>query len=177
MDPRVQEMLDHHDIRRALAEYCHGCDRMDRIRMASVYLEDSWDDHGIYKCSGAELAERVTSSLKVNWEMCMHQLGQSIINVNGDEAGVETYFLAFLRRRTEAGPEIVSQGGRYVDRFRRTADGWKVEKRICMTEWMLSHGENEDFLKNANFVQPHRSGADPACQVLGFEHSEIPGLN
>jgi hypothetical protein len=38
MDKRLQELLDHHDIAQTLKEYCHGCDRGDEDRMASVYL-------------------------------------------------------------------------------------------------------------------------------------------
>ena len=46
MDPRLQEMLDHYEIRKTLAEYCHGCDRCDEPRMAGVYAEGGFDDHG-----------------------------------------------------------------------------------------------------------------------------------
>jgi hypothetical protein len=46
MNPVLQEVIDHHEIRKVMSVYCHGCDRGDEARMASVYLEQSWDDHG-----------------------------------------------------------------------------------------------------------------------------------
>jgi len=47
LDPRLQELLDHHEIRKHLAEYCHACDRGDEALMASCYTgPDSWHpDH------------------------------------------------------------------------------------------------------------------------------------
>ena len=51
MDERLQELWDHHAIRKLLATYCHGCDRADEVLMASTYVRDSWDDHGPRKRS------------------------------------------------------------------------------------------------------------------------------
>ena len=49
-ESRMQEMLDHYEITKAINLYCHGCDRGDHDTMVGVYLEDSWDDHGANKC-------------------------------------------------------------------------------------------------------------------------------
>lgn len=177
MDARLQELFDHHDIGRVLAEYCHGCDRLDRTRMASVYLEDSWDDHGEDKCPGPEFATRATTSLAAGSNMCSHQLGQSLITVRGDEAGAETYFIATLRRQKDDGSETLNQlGGRYVDRLRRTGDGWKIEHRVCVRDWSITHPIVEDWAGNRSFVQGQRSGADPASEALSFSHSGLPAL-
>ena len=55
MDSRLQEMLDHYEIRKTLALYCHACDRADEAMMAGVYTgEDSFDDHGHVKAPGPE---------------------------------------------------------------------------------------------------------------------------
>ena len=177
MDARLQELFDHHDIQKTLAEYCHGCDRLDAVRMASVYLTDSWDDHGDVKCPGPEFAKQATASLGARTEMCSHQLGQSLITLRGDEAGAETYFIASLRRRQPDGSEVLDQmGGRYVDRLRRVEGAWKIEHRVCIREWSISHPVREDWLEGRDFVQGQRSGADPAAGVLGFEHSGLPRL-
>src|SRR3974390_288727 len=97
MDPRIQEMLDHHDIKRTLAEYCHGCDRCDEPHMASVYRQESWDDHGHIKAPGPEFARLMTADILRRTQTLSHLLGQSLIKVDGDEAGAETYFLAVFR--------------------------------------------------------------------------------
>src|SRR5262245_66479670 len=98
MHPRIQEMLDHYEIRKTLAEYCHACDRADAAAMASVYAgNDSFDDHGHVKTSGPEYARIMTGLILERTESISHILGQSLIRIDGDTAGPETSLLAFLR--------------------------------------------------------------------------------
>jgi SnoaL-like domain len=90
VDKRLQEMLDHYEISKLLSEYCHGLDRMDESRMASVYAKESWDDHGPNKCPGPEFAQRIMKLMQMPASiMGSHMLGQSLIKVDGDRAGAE----------------------------------------------------------------------------------------
>src|ERR1700761_1999933 len=93
MDARLQAMLDHPEITRTLSAYWRSCDPRDEERMAGVYLEDSWDDHGIYKARGPEFARLMTAEILKTTESLSHMLGQSMITIDGDRAGAETYFL------------------------------------------------------------------------------------
>ncbi len=174
MDDRLREMLDHHDIRTLLAEYCHGCDRHDYLRMADTYHEDSWDDHGNYKMPGKEFAAvAVTENLR-DANMLMHHLGQSLIRVDGDEAGADTYFLASVST-TENGKEVINQiAGRYVDHLERRDGSWKIKKRICVREWSISLPVDRDWLAGHDFVMGQRSGSDPSFAALGIEHRGFP---
>ena len=96
MDPRLQELLDHHEIRQLLATYCHGCDRADEVEMAGTYAADSWDDHGPRKMDGRTFSiATVEESLRTT-NLVSHLLGQSLIKVHDDTAGAETYFVATL---------------------------------------------------------------------------------
>jgi ketosteroid isomerase-like protein len=178
MDPRLQQMLDHHEIRALLAEYCQACDRLDPVRMAAVYLPDSWDDHGDAKMPGPAFAEHATQALGRHTEMCAHHLGQSLIQVDGDEAGAETYFIATLRRTGKDGRQVLDQmGGRYVDRLERHGRDWKIKHRICVREWSISHTVERDWLLGVDYVEGKRSGEDPAYGALGRERSGPPVRN
>jgi hypothetical protein len=174
MEDRLREMLDHHDIRTLLAEYCHGCDRHDYLRMADTYHDDSWDDHGNYKLPGKEFAvEAITANLK-DANMLMHHLGQSLIRVDGDEAGADTYFIASVST-TEDGKEVINQiAGRYVDRLERLAGKWKIKTRVCVREWSISLPVDRDWLTGHDFVTGKRSGSDPSYPALGIEHRGFP---
>jgi hypothetical protein len=175
IDRRLREMLDHYEIRKVLARYCQGCDRLDRARMASVYEEDSWDDHGPYKSSGHEFTATITDALARNSYMCSHQLGQSSVNVSGDEAGAETYFIASLRRPSDDGGEVLHQmGGRYVDTLQRQDGEWKIKRRICVRDWSIDHLLKSDWLRDSNFVNGMRSEEDPAYAALRISHSGAP---
>lgn len=120
MDPRLQEMLDHHEIKQTLAEYCQGCDRADARHMGSVYLQNSWDDHVYIKGVGAEFASRITAAMLATTSSMFHLLGQSLVRVQGEETGAETYFFAGFLSPAGDGGEMCNQlGGRYVDRLQR----------------------------------------------------------
>lgn len=171
-EARLQEMWDHHEIRQLLATYCHGCDRADEFEMASVYAEDSWDDHGPRKMDGRKFAvETVEESLETT-TLVSHQLGQSLIKVDGDRAGAETYFIASLKYPTAAGeaPILNQLGGRYVDTLERIDGKWLISKRICVREWSITHPINNDFLEGAGFVDSARGQADSSYEALGQAH-------
>ena len=172
MDPRLQEMLNHHEIRNVLAEYCHGCDRSDVSRMAGVYWEDSWDDHGPAKMPGRDFTKRAIGSLNTASDTCMHHLGQSLIRVDGggdgNRAGAETYFIASLRRTLESGEVLDQMGGRYVDQLERRDGIWKIKHRVCIREWSIRLPVAEDWLAGQPYVAGERSGRDPSYAALGL---------
>ena len=142
--------------------------------MANTYSEDSWDDHGDYKMPGKEFAvEAITANLK-DANMLMHHLGQSLIKVDGDLAGADTYFIASVGT-TEDGKEVINQiAGRYVDQLERRNGNWKIKKRICVREWSISLPVDRDWLAGQAFVMGERSGGDPSYVVLGIEHGGFP---
>jgi hypothetical protein len=172
MDARLQEMLDHHEIRKLLAEYCHGCDRVDAKGMAGVYHANSHVDHGPFHCPGPEFTQQVMKSLQANSEMGFHQLGQSLINVRGDEAGAETYFFAVVRRTKENGLKVLDfVGGRYADVLQRENGAWKVKHRTCIREWTFDTEIPFDDPASKVFTMGQRSGADLSYAVLGMKHA------
>jgi len=172
MDPRLQEVIDHHEIRKLLAAYCHGCDRADAERMGSVYADDSWDDHGPNKGEGREFARAMTADIAANNTLCSHQLGQSLITVSGDTAGVETYFIASLRNRPGDNGDVLYQlGGRYVDSLERHGESWRIKRRVCVREWSINHPIAADWLANAGFVGAANGPADPSYGALSIRHS------
>lgn len=175
MNALLQEMLDHYAITKLLSEYCHGCDRVDQVHMASVYLEDSWDDHGSYKGPGREFAKVATESMVQNKTMCSHQLGQSLVKVTGDTACAETYFIATVRKPGVDGVEVLQQmGGRYVDTLERENGEWKIRKRLCVRDWSISHPVKDDWLRGAGFIDGQPSGRDASYAPMGIQHSGLP---
>jgi hypothetical protein len=176
MNQTLQEIIAHHEIRKLLSEYCHGCDRGDEHLMASVYLDDAWDDHGTYKGPGKEFAKHIMNLLANERQKCGHLLGQSLIHLNGNEAGAETQFIASSVVKTKNNAREVANlmFGRYVDTLRRENGQWKIAKRICVRDWSISLDIEKDWLENSNFVEGHMSAEDPSYAVLGLEHPGLP---
>jgi hypothetical protein len=175
VDARLQEMLDHHEIGRTLAEYCQGADRVDEAAMRGVYVEDSWDDHGLVKAPGPEFARVMSSMISETSEIMYHLLGQSLINIQGDEAGAETYFFAVSREAGDGGTPICNfLGGRFADKLVREGEGWKIKHRVVVRDWTLSLPVTNEWVGALSLTAGQRSGADPALAVLGVHHSGPP---
>lgn len=172
MDPRLQEMLDHFEIRKTLALYCHACDRVDAALLSSVYAgEDSFDDHGLVRASGPEYAERMAEMIVETTDVVSHTLGQSIIEIDGDEARAETFFIAFLTALGEDGQPRLSQlSGRFVDRFERLGEGWKIKHRIAVHDTSITWKIEEDFLETNQLIRGTRGAEDPGVALLGIAH-------
>ena len=171
MDKRLQQLLDHHEIAQTLKEYCHGCDRGDEERMASVYSEDSFDDHGIFKAPGKQFAKLMMERILATTDSLFHMLGQSLINVDGDDAGAETYFFAISRNKREDGAEMCNQlGGRFVDKLRREGGRWLIKHRVVVRDWAISLPIEADWTANSGLQDGRRSGADASFAALGLVH-------
>lgn len=175
MDERLQEMLDHYEIRKTLSEYCSGCDRCDEARMRSVYLEDSWDDHGVFRAPGPEFVRVMAARLRTRTNSIFHLLGQSLISVMGDSAGAETYFFAVSRDFRDDGVEMCNQlGGRFVDKLRREDGRWLIKERCVVRDWAISLPIEHDWTSQAGLTDGARSNADPSFGVLGIVHGGVP---
>jgi hypothetical protein len=170
----MQEMLEHYRITKLVNEYCHGCDRGDELRMAGVYAKDSWDDHGLRKMPGQQYAHEVMQGRAQIRDMISHQLGQTLVKVDGDRAGAETYFVATLRR-DDVQPLMLDQlGGRYVDELVREDGTWKIKKRLTIRDWSITVPIEEDRIGQRQFIEGRADGEDPSFAVLGVVHSGKP---
>lgn len=60
----------------------------------------------------------------------LHVSSQPVITLEGtDEARAITYLRIY--HNAPGGPLELANFGRYLDRFRRTPDGWRISHRIC----------------------------------------------
>jgi SnoaL-like domain len=176
MDPRLQEMIDHHEIRKVLALYCHACDRGDAMVMASVYSgDDSFDDHGLVQAPGPEYATRMTASILERTDAVWHVLGQSMIVVDGDAAGAETFFLGFMRLRPIDGVSKLNQlAGRFVDRLVRIDGQWKIRHRTCVRDTSITLRVDEDMQAGYGLKPGTRDADDPGAALIGLLHLSPP---
>ena len=136
-DSKLAALLDKQEITEALTRFSRGMDRLDRDLFLSAFHEDAEMAAGPFVGSVAECAD---------WSFPMHEEGQILthhallnmtIDIDGDTAHTETYYLFVARNKDES---LVQAGGRYIDRFeRRSKDGqrgaWKIALRTNAIEW------------------------------------------
>jgi uncharacterized protein (DUF1330 family) len=132
----LQALLDERAIERVLVRYARGVDRCDEALIASVYHEDSYDEHGSFRGTGAEFAKWVVVLLSSAFEATSHRMSNVDIDLCGDEARVESYVLAHHETRAgEGAAKLVVVGARYLDRFRRLDGEWKISRRVVVVDW------------------------------------------
>lgn len=131
---RVQDLLDRRDIEDVILRYCRGIDRMDRSLIRSCYHHDATDHHGSFSGTVDEFLEWVFGLL-ARYTHSQHFVGNVLIEVEGDVAVAETYGIAFHRSEEDKPYLNLMTGFRYLDRFERREDGWRIATRTAVTEW------------------------------------------
>ena len=170
-DRRLGELIDHHDIRQTLAQYCHACDRGDEALMASLYARDSFDDHGLVRAPGQDYAREMTALIVQRTEAVWHVLGQSLITVTGDQAVAETFFLGMMRLNPQDGVSKINQlAGRFIDRLTREDGMWKIQRRTCLRDTSITLRVEEDMQAGYGLAAGTRGADDPGAALLELAH-------
>jgi hypothetical protein len=135
MSMDLKSIADRIAIRDVLDRYCRGIDRLDADLVNSVYWDDAIDDHGTYKGAGKDFAAFVIPILRDNFTGTMHCLNQSLIELDGARAKVETYFSAHHWRGDYGSDGVELVGGRYVDVLEEREGEWRIRDRVVIIEW------------------------------------------
>ncbi len=128
----LQRLLDKEEIREACLKYTRGVDRHDADIAAGAYHEGAVDDHGTFVGDAKGFIKHVNELHARNWSVHHHYITNQTIDLDGDTAHVETYYLAALRREDGT---VDLAGGRYVDRVERRNGVWAIADRACLVEW------------------------------------------
>ena len=129
----LDEMLAREEIRQCLLRYTRGIDRHDTALVASAYHADAIDDHTDYIGPSSGLGAHANAVHDTIWEAHQHFVTNTTIDLDGDTAHVETYFLVVGRRKQNTSTDI--HGGRYADRFEKRDGRWAIAARVCVYEW------------------------------------------
>lgn len=146
MSDTIQDLIDRQQITHLLHTYCRALDRLDRPMLESIFHSDSRHAMGGFEGPSRDFcgfAMEILASL----EGTQHTLGNVTIELDGDIARSECYFIAYHRIAAGVeGPgafadhdlskdEDVIMGGRYVDRLERRDGVWKIVHRIGVMDW------------------------------------------
>lgn len=143
-------------------------DRCDAPLLASLFHPDATDDHGLFQGTASEFIVWVIPLLKT-MKQTQHVIGQCLIEVDGDTAAGESYFVA---HHTVAGPDgdIFSlAAGRYLDRFERRGGVWKISHRHAVYDWNSTVPSTDTFDRANPGVRAYgtRGTADPSYAHFG----------
>ena len=130
---QVQALTDRAEILDCLTRYARGMDRMDRALARSAYHDDAIDDHVGFV---GPVDEFLDWAFEYHGGQVRHQhyLTNHSVDIEGDVAHAETYYLFLGTDRDEQAPLTIT-GGRYLDRFERREGRWAIAARMCLVEW------------------------------------------
>ncbi|MGB3072274.1 MAG: nuclear transport factor 2 family protein [Ottowia sp.] len=141
---QLGELMDREAIRECMFRYCRGIDRQDEEALRSAYWPDATDRHGPYQGSATGFIDWAVKKLAADGERSVHSISNMSITLAGAQAAVETYFMALQRDRD---PEGVSRevflAGRYVDRFEKRGNEWRIAARTVVYDWLRHMGTPE----------------------------------
>ena len=133
LEARLRVVADQQEIHDPLARYCRGVDRRDPALIVDAFHDDGTDDHGTGIATAAELARSIVGSLVPR--PYMHFQGNELIEVEGDLARAETYFLSFQQRDRDGRMYTRTRAGRYIDRLERREGRWRIAHRMVVDDW------------------------------------------
>jgi hypothetical protein len=134
LERRLRELEDKEAIRQAIYAYARGADRCHHELIANAYHDDAWDDHGTFRGDKDTVVD-IISSNPSGAIASMHHVGNILIELDGDQANVESYFFACQVREREGKKFTRIRAGRYIDRFERRDGRWRIAKRIVVDDW------------------------------------------
>lgn len=129
-DDSAQALLDRHAVVDVVAEFCHRIDEYDIDGLADVFTADCFTDYGPARGGPITGRDAVLARIRAGqaeFRRTQHQLGQSRVRLDGDEAAVTTYVTA---THEDWSGTVSRVHLRYVDGVRRTAEGWRIASRV-----------------------------------------------
>lgn len=187
---QLTSCLDRAAIENQLGLYCRAIDRLDIVLLRSVYHPDAVDDHGAIKANAHEFAEQIISMLGDLCVYTMHTVTHSVIDVTGNTATSESYYLAV--HTIAPGREAVSKffgdayadtqqaaglidrrheylcSGRYLDQWQKRGENWRIASRRITNEWGVCRPEQmvSEGVPGAFTLTGSRDREDPVYKLL-----------
>jgi ketosteroid isomerase-like protein len=159
----AREMADREAIRDCLTRYGRAIDRCDRALLADVFWPDATTEYeGFFEGGASEYVEVAIRGMSSGMEQTAHLLGNMLIEVQGESAIVESYVFAFHRLPDPAGAKDLLLGGRYVDRFEKREDVWRIRHRTLIADWFREFPDSGDWAKGFFGLKMTCGGRYPA---------------
>ena len=140
------QLADREAIRLCVLRYCRGLDRLDETMLREVYWPEATDDHIAYSGSAEGFIE-VAREMLSGIPRTQHLLGNMLIEMRDDaSADCESYFQAYhLIEDENSGSRDLVVAGRYVDRFEKRNDEWRIAQRSIIVDWFRQYPDTCQF--------------------------------
>ncbi len=123
-------MHDERDIGGTLVRYTLACDRRDWALFEQVFVPDvRFCYDGEHWLQGRDKLVRMIRHFLEHCGPSQHLLGNTRIQVAGDEAETACYVRAAHAGSGERAAQVYEVWGEYCDQLVRTPEGWRIRER------------------------------------------------
>ena len=169
-EAKIRLLMDRVAIHDCLMRYCHAVDRCDAELLRTVYWPEATDDHIFWRGNAEAFVEFCIPILKSR-DQTMHNLGNILMRIDGNDARVESYFHAYerLRRKDGTSNDIV-MCGRYLDRMEKRGEEWRIADRKVVLDWWRIYDDSADWKRGIfgkQFEVGKRGETDPSAALFG----------
>jgi ketosteroid isomerase-like protein len=170
-DSVLQEMIDEFALRKLVHAYCRAVDRGDTERLRNLYHHDAVDAHGGFSAGTADQFLAQLAAARPHIRSMQHNITTVNFAIAGDVAEGEIYTIA-VHTLVGGGRDVdLVVGGRYLDRYSKRDDIWKIAERTIVTDWAqvrdpsvmdLNHPITKDTLRGT------LDGGDPSYRFFSL---------
>lgn len=144
MNDKLETLLAKQEIYELSCRYSRGLDRLDEGLLLSVFHEDGWCEYGFSNCPPREFVSFAVGALQGH-EANQHTIGNVLIEVEGDQAFGEVYFNAYHKVKSDGGFDDIIIAGRYLDRYEKRDDEWKMAYRSELVDWSRTEPTRDSY--------------------------------
>lgn len=130
----LRAIQDRMEIEELLNLYAEMVDRREWTKMDRIFALEATIDYTSTGGKSGPFRETLAwlDRALESWPLNLHVVSNIILEIDGDEARSRCYYHAPMGRVTpDGGQFVITNGGRYLDRLHRTADGWRIIERVC----------------------------------------------
>jgi hypothetical protein len=164
LDAELRELRDEREIHAALLRYVRGLDRSDPELIGQAFHPDAFADHGFVTFTGREIGPVVADLLRDS-TACVHFIASELIEVEGDEAHSEAYFLDTFEADRDGQTFLFWRIARYIDRWERRDGTWKIAYRVVTDCWNRVDAVTERWPFVDRFHPSRKSREDPVYTI------------
>jgi hypothetical protein len=130
----LQEMLDEFQLRKLVHAYCRAVDRGDFTTLRNLYHPDAEDAHGEFSTGSVDDFLNTLAS-RPHIRSMQHNVTTVNFAINGNLAEGEIYTIATHTFGAGDRDVDIIVGGRYLDKYEKRHDAWKIITRTIVTDW------------------------------------------
>lgn len=162
--PDPATLADKQAIRELIYSYCRAVDQLDVPLGHSIWHDDGYADYGkdYYQGPGKGVIDLICEH-HLGLLSHSHQVTNILIELNGDDAGSESYVSGTMRMERDGKLFHLGVWGRYLDRWQRRDGKWGLLHRVVV----FDHQElRETTDMPGHGLPPSRDRDDPSYQIL-----------